>query len=110
MPALAWVEQLDKRGLGQFRAACEILENTLRSGRPPAGRAEAIPRSRTGLWELKVTKPGGTPPHLRLLYVRERSTLWAATGFTKKQNQLTDGEVAAGDAVAEAWFTSRGET
>jgi hypothetical protein len=104
LPAKDWANGLDKRGKGQLMAAAEIIENTLRSGRPPAGRAVKVASSACGLWELKVTKPGGTAPHLRLLYLRHGRTLWAAVGFTKQKNRLEQRDVDAGDAVATEWL------
>lgn len=90
-------------------AAATIIETTLRSKRPPAGRAEKVIGSACGLWELKVTKPGSTPPHLRLLYLRRGRTLWAATGFTKQKNKLEPRDIDAGDAVAREWLETESE-
>lgn len=104
MPAMEWAKSLDKKGTGQLLAAARVLENSLQSGRPPAGRAERIVRSTTELWELKVTKPGSTPPHLRLLFVRKGQTLWAATGFTKQTNKLRAQDIRAGDRVVTDWI------
>jgi len=103
LPAKDWAETLDKRGAGQFLAAAEVFDNCVRAGRPPSGRAEKIIGSKAGLWELKVTKPGSSPPHLRLLYLREGNTLWAAIGVTKKSNKLKQKDVNAGDSVAADW-------
>lgn len=105
LPAKDWYDALDARGRGQVRAAAAVLENTLQSGRPPAGRAEKIPQSEHGLSELRVTKAGSTPPHLRVLFLRQDRTLWAAVGFTKTQNRLTKAEISAGDSVAGEWLT-----
>jgi hypothetical protein len=106
-PAKEWYQGLEKKGLGQFEAAARIIETTLRAGRPPAGRAEPVKISRQGLWELKVTKPGGTAPHLRLLFRREGRTLWAAVGFTKKKNKLETKDVELGDSVTVEWLKGR---
>ncbi len=104
LPAKTWADGLDKKGKGQLMAAATIIETSLRSGRPPAGRAEKVAGSACGLWEFKVTKPGGTPPHLRLLYLRRGRTLWAAVGFTKQKNKLEARDIDAGDAVAREWL------
>lgn len=106
--AKEWFDGLDEQGQAKVLAAGKILETTLRSGRPPAGRAEKVTTSRTGIWELKVTKPGSTPPHLRLFYLRKGRTLWAACGFTKQKNRLTAREVEAGDRIAEEWLAEHG--
>jgi Phage derived protein Gp49-like (DUF891) len=103
MPAREWADGLDKRGQGQLLAAAAILETTLRSGRPPGGRAESVKASRMGLWELKVTKPGGTPPHLRVLYVRRDRTLWAANGFTKQTNELSIQDIRGAERILKEW-------
>lgn len=105
-----WYLGLEKKGLGQFEAAASIIETTLRTGRPPAGRAELVKISKQGLWELKVTKPGSTAPHLRLLYRRERRTLWAAVGFTKQKNDLEAKDVSLGDSVTAEWLEERNVT
>jgi hypothetical protein len=104
LPAKTWADGLDKKGKAQLMAAATVIETTLRSGRPPAGRAEKVVGSACGLWELKVTKPGSTPPHLRLLYLRDGQTLWAAVGFTKQKNKLAQSDIDAGGAVAREWL------
>lgn len=107
-PAKEWADGLDKKGQGQLQAAA-IMETTLRANRPPAGRAGLVEASKHGLWELRVTKAGSTPPHLRLLYLRRGQTLWAANGFTKQQNKLTTREIAEGDSIALEWLRLRGD-
>jgi hypothetical protein len=108
-PAKEWADSLDKKGTGQLLAAAAILETTLRANRPPAGRAGLVDASKHDLWELRVTKAGSTPPHLRMLYMRRAQTLWAATGFTKQQNRLTSTDIAQGDSIAFEWLRLRGE-
>ncbi len=104
LPAKEWADGLEAKGKGQLLAAVSILEISIRSGRPPAGRAELIKKSRLRLWELKVTKPGSTAPHLRLLYVRQGPTLWGANGFTKQKNELGAADVEEGDRIADEWY------
>jgi hypothetical protein len=108
-PAKEWAEGLDKKGTGQLLAAAAIMETTLRANRPPAGRAEQVKASKIGLWELRVTKAGSTPPHLRLLFLRRGQTLWAAHGFTKQQNKLAASDITQGDSIALEWLQLRGE-
>ena len=108
LSAKTWADGLDKKGKAQLMAAATIIETTLRSGRPPAGRAEKVVGSACGLWELKVTKPGGTAPHLRLLYLRRGRTLWAAVGFSKQKNRLEQRDIEAGDAVTREWLETEG--
>jgi hypothetical protein len=104
LPAKEWADGLGKKGTGQLIAASEIMETTLRTNRPPAGRAEKVASSQTGLWELRVTRAGSSPPHLRLLYIRRGQTLWAAHGFTKQKNQLEKKEVDMGDSIVREWM------
>lgn len=109
LPAKEWADGLDKKGRGQLLSAAAIMETTLRAYRPPAGRAEQVKASEMGLWELRVTKAGSTPPHLRLLFLRRGQTLWAAHGFTKQQNKLAARDIAQGDSIALEWLQMRGE-
>ncbi len=107
MPAAEWYDSLNDKGKGQFLAAARTVETTLQSGRPPAGRAEQVKISKQGLWELKITKPGSSAPHLRMLFKREGTTLWAAVGFTKQKNRLEKGDAQLGDSVTEEWLATR---
>jgi hypothetical protein len=103
MPAAEWYDSLEDKGQIQFLSAAKILETSLRYNRPPAGRAEKVAGSRTGLWEMRVTPKGGTAPHLRVLYVREGNTLWAAMGFTKQKNALAKSDITMGDNICREW-------
>jgi hypothetical protein len=102
-PALAWVESLEGKGLGQWNAALAVVETSLSSSRPTAGRTEVIGTSAEGISELRVTKAGSTPPHLRAFFVREGRTLWFATGITKTKNKLSSREIKAADAIVAEW-------
>lgn len=104
MPAVDWWEGLDDRGKARFLAAAANIENTLRSGRPPAGRLEKVRTSQVGLLELRATPAGGTPPHLRLLVVRRGRTLWAANGFTKQENKLSKQDIKLGEGIVSEWM------
>lgn len=104
LPARQWFDGLTKKGQGQVMAAVQVVETTLLAGRPPGGRAQKVVISTTGLWELKPTKPGGSPPHLRLLYLRRENVLWAAGGFSKQKNKLSSADVRACDEVTKEWI------
>lgn len=106
-PATDWHTSLDKRGRGQFLAACRALETALSAGRPPAGRAEKVKGSSEGVWEFRVTKKGSTPPHLRAFFVREQRTLWVASGITKQKNKLQSGDIARADSIVAKWRQTR---
>jgi hypothetical protein len=101
-PAKEWVDGLDKKGSALFQVAAKITETNFQTGRP-GDRAEKIKSSSAGLWELKVTKPGSTPPHHRLLFVRERDVHWATHGFTNTSNKLPQAEIETGDRIAAEW-------
>ncbi|MCU1622074.1 MAG: hypothetical protein JWL79_919 [Frankiales bacterium] len=109
LPGKEWADGLSAKGTGQLMAACQIMETSLRSSRPPAGRAEKLGTSDNGLSELRVTKPGSTAPHLRLMFIRRGQTLWVADGFTKQKNRLTAAEIAASDSVASEWLNGEGK-
>ncbi|GIU97433.1 MAG: hypothetical protein KatS3mg013_1236 [Actinomycetota bacterium] len=104
MPAVEWWEALDKQGKARFLAAAAVVENTLRAGRPPAGRLEKVEGSKVGLLEFRVTPKGGRPPHLRLLVLRRERTLWAANGFTKQKNRLQRADLNLGERIANEWL------
>lgn len=109
MPACDWVSSLDSRGKGQLIAVCRVMDHSITSGRPPAGRSGPVHVSRCGLHELKVTAPGGSGPHLRLLYLRLENTLWVADGFKKQKNRLSRADVLRTDNVAREWLDSMGK-
>jgi|DewCreStandDraft_2_1066082.scaffolds.fasta_scaffold11069_1 hypothetical protein len=109
LPAVEWWGSLDTRGRAKFLAAAAVVENTLRAGRPPAGRLEKVVGSEVGLLELRVTPKGGRPPHLRLLVLRRGRTLWVANGFTKQKNQLERADVKLGERIASEWLQEGGE-
>lgn len=105
LPALEWFNGLDEAGKAKVLAAFKILENSLLAHRPAAGRADKVGNaSRAGLWELRVTPRGASPPHLRMLYLRKNQVIWAANGFKKEKNQLDRQDIRAGDAIATEWL------
>lgn len=101
-PAKEWVGGLDKKGRALLEVAAKITETNFLSGRP-GDRTEKIEASSEGLWELKVTKPGSSPPHHRMLFVRQGNVFWATHGFTKKSNKLPQKEIDTGDRIAAEW-------
>jgi hypothetical protein len=106
LPAKEWVQRLDGKGTALFHAAATVLATNLRSGRD-GGRAERIKNARHKLWELKVTKPGSSPPHHRLIFLREGTILWATHGFTKQKNKLPPPEIEQADRIADEWTEER---
>jgi len=110
LPAKEWFDGLDKRGMGRFLARVANVESSWRSGRPPGDAIGKIEISSCGLWELRVTPKGGTPPHLRALYLRRERTMWLADGFTKRSNDLKERDVARGDTIAAEWLDNDGKT
>lgn len=105
-PAKEWVDGLGKKGTALFHVAATITETNIRSGRP-GDRAEKIKTSTEQLWELKVTKPGSSPPHLRILFVREGDTFWATHGFTKTKNRLPQSEIEEAERITAEWRAGR---
>lgn len=110
LPAKEWFDGLDKRGTARLLARSANVENSLRAGRPPGDAIGKIDGSATGLWELRVTPKGSTPPHLRALFLRRDRTLWVATGLTKKSNDLKAKDIAQGDTIAAEWMDNDGKT
>ena len=104
LPAKDWFDGLDDRGKARFLARVANVENSWRSGRPPGDAIAKVLNSTADLWELRVTPKGGTAPHLRVLYIREGQTMWAAYGFTKQSNDLKKQDIARGDHVAAEWL------
>ncbi|MGH8910656.1 MAG: type II toxin-antitoxin system RelE/ParE family toxin [Egibacteraceae bacterium] len=107
MPAKEWFDGLTGKGRGQVLAALAVLDVGLSSGRSPAGRATKLQGSREKLHELRPTKKGGKPPHLRVLFVREGRAIWLAHGFTKRSNDLKARDLAAAETVAREWRAMR---
>jgi Phage derived protein Gp49-like (DUF891) len=105
-PACDWFDGLDKKGLGQFYAAIATMETSLDAGRP-SKRFQKVRGSKQKLWELRVTMPGSSAPHLRLLYRREGKTLWVAVGFTKQKNRLERSDIQQGDNITQEWLEGR---
>jgi hypothetical protein len=103
-PAQEWFDALDERGMAHLMVAFHILEETIRTRRPPGLRTAKVHGSKGSLLELRITPPGGAPPHLRLFYRREAQTIWVATGFTKQSNRLRPGDIAAGDSITKEWM------
>ncbi len=106
-PGKEWFESLDARGRGQFLAACRTLESALSMKRPTAGRTEKVKNSSEGVHELRVTKAGSTPPHLRAFYIREDRTIWVACGIKKQKNKLTRREIDQADRITADWRGTR---
>jgi hypothetical protein len=92
-----------------FVVAATILEASLRSGRPPCGRAERVEGAGLGLWELKITPPGRRGPHLRLLYVREGRTILCAYAIKKRQSAIRRRDVELASRAVRSWRFGRDE-
>jgi hypothetical protein len=103
-----FVGRLTDSEWNDFVVAATILENSLRSGRPPSGRAERVEGSRVGLWELKITPPGRRGPQLRVLYIRERRTILCAWGCEKRRSAIPRRAVTLAEGVVKAWRRNRG--
>jgi hypothetical protein len=110
LPAKGWFDGLDKVGMGRFLARVGNVEVSWASGRPPGDAVGKVEASKCGLWELRVTPKGSTPPHHRALYLRRDNTMWIASGFTKTSNKLKTSDIDRGDAIAAEWLDNDGKT
>ena len=102
-----FIDELSESNWTDFLVAATILENSLRSGRPPSGRAERIKGSRVGLWELKVTPPGRRGPHVRLLYVRDGRTILVAWAVEKRRSAISRRAIDLAEGVVKRWRRER---
>jgi hypothetical protein len=89
----AFLTGLSGRDLTDFKVAARILENSVQSGRPPAGRSERIRGSKKGLFGLRITPPGRKGPHLRMLYVLRGREVVCLRGLTKTQSSIPRREI-----------------
>jgi putative component of toxin-antitoxin plasmid stabilization module len=64
--------------------------------------------SKIGLWELRVTNKGSTPPHLRVFYLRRGRTIWVASGITKQKNSLSPADIRTAESIAREWSSEEG--
>jgi hypothetical protein len=105
-PAKKFIQDLDHVATRDFRVAARILATSLATGRPPSGRSCRVAGSREHLWELRITPPGRTGPHQRLLFIRERDTIYVARGLTKRE-RLTRHEIDLADNAVRGWRERR---
>jgi hypothetical protein len=97
-----FLDSLRGQDWDDFVVAATILETSLRTGRPPAGRAARINGSKSGLFELRITPPRRKGPKLRLLYVRQERRILCARGITKRYSAIRRHDIELADeAVAE---------
>jgi hypothetical protein len=105
-PAKKYIQDLDQIAARDFRVAARVLATTLAIGRPPSGRSCRVVGSNANLWELRVTPRGRTGPHHRLLFIRERHTIYVARGLTKRE-RLTRHEIDLADDAVRRWREGR---
>jgi len=97
----AFLGSFSERDQMDFEIAARILDRSLRTGRPPSGRAERAEGSPTGLFELKVTPPGRRGPQKRLLYVRRSRTIWLVSGVDKRSPKLRRSDIEHADRIVK---------
>ena len=103
LPAKEWLESLDPKYQIKFLNAAEQIEVDIRDGRR-SGRTELVPESDHRLMEIRITRPGQRGgPHLRMLGLRVRNTIWVAEGFKKQTNALRSRDIRRADQVATEW-------
>ena len=101
---------LSERAWTHFCVAATILESSLRSGRPPAGRAARIHGSNAGLFELRITPPGRRGVHYRLLYLASGRDILCARGIAKKTPAIARREIELAERAVKAYRRGRGES
>src|SRR5690242_19153476 len=84
LPAKRFVDDLDDVARRDLMVAARILATTCAVGRSPGNRVQRVAGSRQKLYELRITPPGRGGAHHRLLYVRERNTIFVARGLTTR--------------------------
>lgn len=104
-PAKEWCEGLTKRGKAQLLSRLEQMAVSIRLGRPLI-LASRMAESQAGLWEMRITHPGGTPPHLRLFFIRKGNTLWAAGGISKQKNKIKKQDWNRAENTALHWLVA----
>lgn len=103
LPAKAWFDDLDPKDVVKLEVAAKMVETNLQLKRTVPGRLDMLdtdPR----LLEIKVTRPGAGPPHLRMLGVRRENTLWIANGFSKQTNKLDARDIAEAVRITREWL------
>jgi hypothetical protein len=101
--ARAWFDSLSLRDRKRAQAGLRSFDVGFESKRGYAGRLEKIQGSKTGLFELKLTR-GGTPgPQLRFLGVWRGGTFFVARGVMKTSRAIKRADVRAADAVVSEW-------
>jgi phage-related protein len=104
---LEWLEEATDRERANLAVAATILENSIRTGRPPAGRSERVEGSSTGLYELRVTPPGHRGVQVRILYVREGRTILCARAVSKRQRKISRREIELAERTIKDYRARR---
>ncbi len=107
MLAMEWYVELELRYQARVQAAAMNLDRSLASGRP-AGRLDFVKNSTPRLSEFRITKAGGSPPHLRMLGLMKRGIFWAAIGIKKKSDELRRTDIEAAQRVTMEWLDAGG--
>lgn len=107
LPARAWWEGLEGKHQVKFRVAAENVDVDFRTGRR-SGRTGIVDAKDNRLVEFRVTRPGASAPHLRMLGYRDQNTLWMAYGFTKQTDQLDTRDIRQADNITTAWLAAGG--
>ncbi len=104
---MEWYGELQLRYRARVLAASLNLDRSLASGRP-AGRLDFVKNSTPRLNEFRVTKAGGSSPHLRMLGLMKGGIFWAAIGVKKKNDELRRQDIEAAQRVAIEWLSGGG--
>ena len=82
-----------------FQTCAAVLDTSLEVGRP-SRRAERVHGSRAALFEMRVTPPGRSGPHVRFLYIARERDLLCVRGFIKKQRRIARKDIDLADKAS----------
>ncbi len=102
-----FIRELEERDWLDFVRRAAVLDLSLATGRPPAGAAERVEGSSTGLWELRVTPNSRRGPKVRFLYVCVGKDIFVVRCVRKREPSLRRHEINLADRDAKGWKDSQ---
>jgi hypothetical protein len=107
-PALEFIESFDKRSLAHWRVVTRIMDIAEMRSMSMRGRVSVVQGRELRMLYVRVSRPGGRSPHVRLFAVRRGNTIWLATGFLKNTRAIPSAAIAAAETLILDWM-ARGE-